>query len=264
MTATTDTPITPYRPPLGVGTLLSDAFRIFFRHLGRIILIGGVGMLLALVPQVVVVLTVTGSDPFAILTAGGGVFYILFMLLQFVVSAIMAAMIARLAYDAQTGNRVTPLGYVGPAFRCALPLTLAMLIVAVLFVIGFIALVVPALLIWAIFSVIVPVAMIERKGLSSLGRSRALTKGYRWPIIGLTVLAFILVSVMSVVFGFVVAVIVALFPDPVVAFIVSLVIQVVTGAATYGFLILVVALIYTRLRKIKEGVAVENLATIFD
>jgi hypothetical protein len=47
---------------------------------------------------------------------------------------------------------------------------------------------IPAGYVWVILWVTIPVAVIERRGLGSLKRSRELTKGFRWRIIGLLIL----------------------------------------------------------------------------
>src|SRR5262249_44092671 len=51
-------------------------------------------------------------------------------------------------------------------------------------IVGFIALVIPAIILYVVWWVAIPVAVIERRGaIDSLRRSAELTKGYRWRIV---------------------------------------------------------------------------------
>jgi hypothetical protein len=59
---------------------------------------------------------------------------------------------------------------------------------------GFILLIVPGIVFLVMFSVAVPACVVEGLGaVASMQRSAQLTKGYRWPLLGLYVLLFVLV-----------------------------------------------------------------------
>lgn len=149
-------------------------------------------------------------------------------------------------------------------FKSALPL-IALAILAYLgMVAGFVLLVVPGIILAMMWSVVVPVFVVEHPGVfASFGRSRALTKGHRGKI-------FLLV-LLYVVIAFIIGLAVALPMG------VSLTRP---GAANYSatFLILSwltrvplaalaavgVAAIYYELRLVKEGVGPQQLAAAFD
>ncbi|MFM7334516.1 MAG: hypothetical protein ACKO1H_08910, partial [Tabrizicola sp.] len=97
-----------------------------------------------------------------------------------------------------------------------------------------------------------------------LGRSAALTKDYRWPIVG----AFILITIISAIIGFVAMFLVGLMMagaglggGAMVIGIIVLALITTFGAALGA---ITVALIYARLREIKEGASVQDIAAVFD
>jgi hypothetical protein len=99
------------------------------------------------------------------------------------------------------------------------------------------------LLVW--WSVITPAIVLENKGVSDgLTRSRQLVEGFGWPVLGTLLLVFLLLA------GITVLVSALLFPlnDEVQGF----VSQLVSGALTAPLLVLVLTLLYFRLRAAKE------------
>ena len=102
------------------------------------------------------------------------------------------------------------------------------------------------LLVW--WSVITPAIVLENKGVSDgLTRSRQLVDGYGWPVLGTLLLVFLLLA------GVTLLVSTLLFPlsDEVQGF----VSQLVSGALTAPLLVLVLTLLYFRLRAAKETAA---------
>ncbi|MEQ1633628.1 MAG: hypothetical protein ABL997_14715 [Planctomycetota bacterium] len=75
------------------------------------------------------------------------------------------------------------------------------LVVGILVGIGSVLLVVPGLILMTWFYVAIPVAVLEGKNLASLGRSRSLTDGNRWPIFGAVVLAMVIIGGIGAVIG---------------------------------------------------------------
>jgi hypothetical protein len=132
---------------------------------------------------------------------------------------------------------------------------------------GLLALVIPGLVLYVIWWVAIPVAVIERPGtMASLRRSAALTKGYRWQLVGLF-LGFLLIAVVIVVatvlIGVVISELVAGYgPGPVerirTLFIWFAIAAVVAIQAT------LVAVTYYHLRVAKEGVDIDDIAAVFD
>ncbi|WP_156913540.1 hypothetical protein [Mesorhizobium sp. WSM3224] len=129
--------------------------------------------------------------------------------------------------------------------------------------VAFVLMVVPCI-VWVLAALAaVPVAMREGLGaLASMTRSRALTKGYRWPILGLFLIVFVLALALRVALflGFSLAV-------PVVAP-ASISIVGATASAVVTAIIWTMASIaatstYVDLRRAKEGGGVDELVDVF-
>ena len=131
-------------------------------------------------------------------------------------------------------------------------------------VLGLVALIVPGLWVYAVFSVMPAAVVIERIGFSGLGRSAALTKEYRWPIIGASLLILIMNAVVGAIAVFKVGLLAGVLGSSGVALVILAVTLATLSGIGYGLSAISVALIYARLREIKEGVSVRDIATVFD
>jgi hypothetical protein len=126
--------------------------------------------------------------------------------------------------------------------------------IAVMFAFLFFA--VPGLILLVMWSVALPVCVLEGLGpTSSLGRSSALTKGHRWQIFGIIILLFIANGLVGFVLDKVLA------PMGVMTAAVAGLIWAALWAAYYNS---VLVMIYHDLRVTKEGVEVEQIAAVFD
>jgi uncharacterized membrane protein len=105
----------------------------------------------------------------------------------------------------------------------------------------------------------------EQLGITaSLGRSRALTKGSRWPIFGLLLGAGIVLFVPLLITPLLTGAIGSPQPGLIMPrFGVGTVIQALLGAGASVILNAILAAIYVELRTIKEGASTEALASIF-
>ena len=138
-----------------------------------------------------------------------------------------------------------------------LPVIGAAICAVVLIGIGFFLLVVPGFMLLTMFFVIIPVCVVEGLGpLKSLGRSRQLTKGYRWRIFALYLIPGVIIGIAENVL--------------------ARVGMSIAGAAGYGILAFLVTAVggayqaivnimtYHDLRAVKEGLDIEQLAAVFD
>jgi len=152
--------------------------------------------------------------------------------------------------------------------RHAIPIILIGIVAYLGIVLGLILLIIPGIILALMWSVAVPARVVENTGiLESLGRSRELTKGYRWPILGLVIIYFILniaISLPLIPFQFQLAASVLDGSVTTVslltfytASVLLAMIQVVIGSAG-------IAVLYFELRLIKEGIGPEALASVFD
>ena len=78
------------------------------------------------------------------------------------------------------------------------PLIAVSILFAIGVAIGFVLIIVPALYLITIWSVVIPVTVLERPGvIAAFGRSRALVKGNGWNVFGVIVLVFVLFFIIG-------------------------------------------------------------------
>ena len=161
------------------------------------------------------------------------------------------------SYHAMRGDNFTVQQSLGAAFRRLFPIIGVAMLGGALGMLGLMVLVVPGLIAAAMFYVSIPACMIENLGVTaSLGRSRALTAGYRWQIFGLFVIFILLAMIVGGLVGFL-GVAVKLIVGAVVA-------QFFVNAVITAFGAVLVAVVYHDLRVAKEGVDIEKLTNVFD
>jgi hypothetical protein len=152
-----------------------------------------------LMPAAAAVFVVTGIAA-ALLAASGSVLGLLVAeILVIVAGMLFTAMVVELVADVQDGRRDSSPGQL---LRAAAPvlgqLILVGLVASVAIVVGLFALIVPGLILVTIWSVFVPVIVLERPpGLGSLGRSRELVRGNGWQVFGVLFVLFVLVGVVA-------------------------------------------------------------------
>jgi hypothetical protein len=174
---------------LDVGAVIRKAWHIY------------VDQAPVLMPAAAAVFVVTGIVA-ALLASSGSIGGLLIAeVIVIVAGMLFTAMVVELVADVQDGRRdSTP----GQLLRAAAPVLGQLIGVGVLagiaIVIGLFAFVVPGLILITIWSVFVPVIVLERlPGLSSLGRSRELVRGNGWQVFGVLLVLFVLVGLVSVV-----------------------------------------------------------------
>lgn len=267
---------TPWAP-LGVGSIVGQSVSVFFRRIVLFVLLAFVPILLTVLMLVsilgldieaAVIERVAASPPGE---SPAGLLWLIgvFVVIGNAVFVVALAVMVQAAYDAKLRRSIRTMAYLGGALRQIVPLLLCSLVVLLLAYVAAILLLVPGLWVLAVFSVVIPVVVIEGRGLASLGRSAALTKGYRWPIVGALILLSLCAMLLSLVLSLVTGVL------GVAAMSVSggggglwgtlfaTAWQSLSTAATFGIPCIGVSLIYARLREIKEGASVESLTEVF-
>lgn len=143
-----------------------------------------------------------------------------------------------------------------------IPLVVMAIISTIGVMIGLMLLVVPGILLAVCWSVMVPARVVERRGIfQSMGRSFDLTEGSRWAILLLVVVYAVASWILTVLFGLIGVALAGLGAG---AMLVEVVISPLVSAFTSVISSVGVAAIYFELRAIKEGVAHENLAAVFE
>ncbi|WP_146770246.1 hypothetical protein [Mesorhizobium hawassense] len=186
------------------------------------------------------------------------------------------AVLSRAAIDDINGSRPSVGGCIQAALRHCLPIMGIGFAIYLLFFFasdaplytGFLtpseglAVLIASFIFWGLgMSVAVPVE--ERLGRgSSMSRSRALTRGYRWPIFVLFSIVFGLWFVTRVALAFMFR------PRPdlitsISALIVGTIPSAIVSAITWTVTSIAITATYVELRRIKEGTSVEDLAEIF-
>jgi len=174
---------------LDVGGVISRVWRIY------------VDQASVLMPAAAVVFVIEGILA-ALLADGGSVLDLLLAeIVAIVASILFTGMVVELVADVQDGRRDASAGQLLRAVTPVLgQLILVGFIAGVGIVIGFVLIIVPGLILITIWSVFVPVIVLERApGLSSLGRSRELVRGNGWQVFGVLFVLFVLVGVATTV-----------------------------------------------------------------
>ena len=260
-----DTATSDVHAPFGVGAVLSDTFSIFFRKIHIVILLGFIPALID-----VIVNTYAWDTDFEAVPgvefdwATFSSTFVVALLISSVAISLTSAMVIQLAYDAKSGRPAQ----IGQYFKNALvnlpALAVLSIVSGILIVIGFALVFLPGLWLYAVFSVIVPAIVIDKSGFGALNRSSQLTKGYRWPIVGTLVLLILCIFLVSAAVGFVFAFgfgdTSAIGFEPTLTWIVA---EAILNALAYGWTGVAIAMIFARLKEIKEGVSVSDLVDVF-
>lgn len=111
--------------------------------------------------------------------------------------------------------------------------------------IGFVLLIAPGLFLLTIWSVIVPVIVLEGKSAGeSFSRSRELVRGYGWGVLGVIVLTVLLLIGVEIVLGLILS--------PLADWLQGFLSNIVTGTLTAPVFAIVLTLLYFRLKAAKE------------
>jgi hypothetical protein len=203
------------------------------------------------------------------------VYGILFLVVWIVFNVLSQAMIVHAAFQHMRRRPVHLVASVKVGLRRILSL-LGLAIVLAIFVllafagiIGVTALIAPFLLFLApvpiviiltVYFVTTPVCVVEERGpFASMGRSMQLTKGHRWKIFGLWLLLIVVLLIASILSGLLDVALMAA-GGPVLAAIIDW----VWNGVWVAYYAVTVAVAYHDLRVAKEGIDIEQIASVFD
>lgn len=240
-----------------IGRVLNDSLAIIRRNP---VLCLGLGLVLYAVPRFalsfwyVEATFSSGMAGFAllsqhwILVIAGLLFYV------GVVVILQTALIRAAIVDMQ-GAKPFVGDCLGVALALFFPVLLTSLVVTLAIMLGLVLLIVPGILLLLRWAVAVPVLIQERRDiLDSMARSRDLTKGSRWALLGLWLIL--------IVGGALVGIVVPRLVVP-LNFTFGLIVEALVKAAVTVLSSVAVAASYVELRQAKEGTSVEQLAEIF-
>lgn len=152
--------------------------------------------------------------------------------------------------------------------RLFLPLLGLGILMALALALGFVLLIVPGIMMALAWCVASPTLVIERTGVfAAFSRSAFLTRGNRWRIFGLFIVYVVISIMISILVGVVVMALAAaasgldgakaMMPFTVVS-------NVITNTLSTMITATAVAVLYVDLRRLREGVGSESLASVFD
>ncbi len=243
------------REKLGIGRLIGEAFSIFANNFIAL-------AILALIPALAIELIDLWYFRGPLATAGTPAVGLSLLAgqisMSIVGSAVATALIVRLAYDAKSGQRIRMQSYVRSTAAVILPLIVCSFAASLAFIAGLGLLIVPGLYIGALWWCITPAIVIEHAGYRCFHRSAELTSGYRWACVGLYALMSACVLAIDIAAVFMTDLLM-LSTGPAA----SVLFAVLATGMSMSFSAIVTALVYARLREIKEGTGLAELAEVF-
>ena len=233
--------------PFSVGATLSRTMELFTGGFVRFMVLATIPLL----PLLLVELAKSSGSLNEVESGGWS------RILAFLLSPLANATILYGAIKEMRGEAFT----IGQSFVVGISRMLAIfgvtICVSIFAAIAAIALVFPAFIVMCMLFVAIPACVIEKLGVfASMGRSSDLTRGYRWPIFGLTLIIWIISIVLISLAGFMLG----LTGGRQITWLLNFGWQVVSTA----FSGVLVAVIYHNLRVAKEGVDVSKIANVFD
>ncbi|MGA7239188.1 MAG: hypothetical protein WBY44_26135 [Bryobacteraceae bacterium] len=245
--------ILDYRQPLEfkLGDVIVRSWIILARHL--LAFLGLVAILEAIpligLPKLAPLLARPGGIMANLLvsTVGG------FVAMMF--SALSQAVVVYATFQDLRGREVNPVESFSRGLGRVVPAIATSILEALAVAIGLVLFLAPGLIALAAFSVALPICVVERAGpLRSLSRSAELTRGYWWPILGVALAIIIVSAVVGL------AIRAALPASGLPATIAAWAWNVFVTAYSSVY----AANLYHDLRAVKEGIGIQEIASVFD
>jgi hypothetical protein len=244
--------ILDYRQPVEfrIGEVIIRAWNVLSRHFLTFILLVGIAELLPLVLNVYLE-GEYGNSP---LSAGLTVFGI--GLLTYVLSTFAHAIVIFAAFQDLRGRPVNAGESLSQGVSRVGPVLVASILTGLLVGIGAVLCLVPGLIAMTAMAVVVPACVVERLGpLESMSRSADLTTGHRWPILAVAVAWAVIVFVVTI------SVTAAMPLTPALPRqLATWIWQVLSGSFTAVY----AAILYHDLRAVREGIGIDEIASVFD
>ena len=236
-----------------VGRVLSTAWAVYMKNFTSFSTVALVLLLPLLFVQLFMLPGTTIDSEVAPNPAATIIYAVLSLLLtQLITATVVYGTIQEMRHhSASTGEALIR------GLRLALPVLGVVLVASIAVAVGALLLVVPGIILFVMFWVAIPVAVVEGPGvIDSLKRSAFLTKGNRWRIFGLVIVLWLTMTVISmaisVAFAAAEAWAVYAYIDYVLTAFFTLVFAVVSAVG------------YHDLRLLKDGVDVDTIAAVFD
>ena len=192
-------------------------------------------------------------------------------LLSLVTTYILQGSLTRASVDDLSKKGVNIGAAIGDGLRYFFPLFIVALLVGLGVGVGLILLIVPGLFLMVRWAVSAPAVVVEREGPThSIGRSAELTRGYRWAVFGFVLLYFVFAYAIIIALNMALAATGSYGATASGAMTVDAPGYIFAGAnsAAEALTSLVgtvgMASLYFELRRVKEGVGIDELAKVFE
>jgi hypothetical protein len=178
-------------------------------------------------------------------------------LLSIVIGNLVTAAVIYGVFQDLRGQRAGIGDCLSHGLAAILPVVIASVLFTLLAGVAFILLIIPGILVWLAFWLYVPAIVVEKRGIiESFKRSGFLTKRRRWAIFGLWLLVVIASGAISM--------LLTIFLVPAVGVSGSTAVLYVWQAVATAFMAVMTAVSYYYLRVDKEGIAIDEIAAVFD
>ncbi len=247
-------------PQFSIGNVLGTSFSVLIRNIVPFAIISAivsvpyilVTSLYGFDPVVVQAMLKQGQFPPGFFASGA-----VYLIAAVVTSSLISAALVYGTFQDLRGQKASVGDSLTRGFSALVPVLLAAVAYTILYIIGFILLIIPSIIVVVALWVYVPAIIVEKKGVGeAFTRSRELTKGRRWSIFGLLIVIAIIAWLLSWIVGFIFGIVLGT-SGIVWAGAAARIIISAFGAVT-------VAVGYYYLRADKEGVAIGDIATVFD
>jgi hypothetical protein len=245
-----------------LGHVFSRAWSVFSGNFLTFILVTGIASL----PSLLIPRTTPGAqvDPSQILGLG-----LVAVFLMVVLGTLSQAVVLYGAFQVMRGRPIDLAESARIGLRRFFPIVGLAISVSVLVFLASMLLVIPGLILFAMWFVATPVCVVEQLGpFRSMGRSRQLTKGHRWKIFGLQLLILVPAIAIGAIIG---AVILAtlgsggfLAMASAMSSTLGQVVNLIWSAIWTAFYAIVIVVTYHDLRVAKEGVDTDQIAAVFE
>lgn len=249
-----------------IGRVIGDSFGVLARNIVSFgvlsLLIGLIGLIFGVLFLDTSQLEAAQNDP-AQLEAAMAQFnwwaVILAVLIMILVNVLTQAAIIYGTFQDLRGQKASIGDCIARGLGSIIPVIVGSILLTVGITIGSLFLLIPGIILALMWWVYVPAIVVEGKSIiEAFGRSRELTRGRRWHILGLLVVIFILILVV----GFVVNIVIAIVAST--GGLAADIVSYVFNALLTAFTSVLVAVGYYYLRAEKEGVDVNTIASVFD
>jgi Membrane domain of glycerophosphoryl diester phosphodiesterase len=176
-----------------IGEVLGEAWSLYKRFLWQF-------FLTALVVFAVLDLLSALADAAASDSVASGLFWGLVAVVVGIVGYFwVQTALVELVHDVRDGRADRSIGETYAAVRDRVPAAVvAGILAGIGIVIGFVLLIVPGLYLLTIWSMLIPVIVIERRSAGeAFTRSREVVRGHGWSVLGLVILTFLIVGIAS-------------------------------------------------------------------